>query len=75
MDKDTKEVLEIVNFIKDRMATKDDVEQLQGELKQDIDDTRAEIRSKIDGLHRRLDEELDKRKVLEVKVLNLESRV
>jgi hypothetical protein len=31
MDKDTKDILEAVNFIKDRMATKDDLADLRNE--------------------------------------------
>jgi hypothetical protein len=39
---------------------------------QDFEDVRAEIRNKVGGLHQRLDEELDKRKLIDVRVTNLE---
>lgn len=43
MEKDTREILEIINFIKDRMATKEDVAELRDEL-------RTEFKSEIGGL-------------------------
>jgi hypothetical protein len=64
MDKDTKDILETVNFIKDHMVTKADfddaVEKLDGRL--------TAVESKIGGIHNRIDDEALKR-------ANLENRV
>jgi uncharacterized coiled-coil DUF342 family protein len=43
MDKNTKDILEAVIFIKDRMATKDDIAELRTELKSDITGLRNEF--------------------------------
>ncbi len=43
MDKNTKDILEAVIFIKDRMATKDDIAELSTELKGNIADLRTEF--------------------------------
>ncbi len=43
MDKNTKDILEAVIFIKDRMATKDDIAELRTELKGDITGLRKEF--------------------------------
>jgi hypothetical protein len=64
MDKDTKDILEAVNFIKDHMVTKTDfddaVKKLDGRL--------TAVESKIGGIHNRIDDEALKR-------ANLENRV
>jgi predicted RNase H-like nuclease (RuvC/YqgF family) len=57
-----KELTEVVFFMKDRMATKEDLDLVKAELKRDIH-----------GLGNRLDDELDKRKALEVRVGKLEN--
>ena len=64
MDKDTKDILEAVNFIKDHMVTKTDfedaVEKLDGRL--------TAVESKIGGIHNRIDDEALKRENLENRV-------
>ncbi len=62
MDDNTKDILEAVNFIKDRMATKDDVIDLRTELKSEIDSLRIEmqegfasVRAEIRDVRRRLE--------------------
>jgi hypothetical protein len=64
MDKDTKDILEAVNFIKDHMVTKTDfddaVEKLDGRL--------TAVESKIGGIHNRIDDESLKRGNLENRV-------
>ena len=59
---DIKEILETVIFIKNKMATKEE-----------LADVKAELKSDIQGIHNRLDDELDKRKILEVRVSRLEA--
>jgi hypothetical protein len=63
MDKDTKDILEAVNF-KDHMVTKtefeDAVEKLDGRL--------TAVESKIGGIHNRIDDEALKRGNLENRV-------
>ena len=72
MKKDeAKEILETVNFIKDRMATKDDLQEVQKELKDNI----RRVEMKVEGVDKRLDYELDKRKTLEVRVANVEQNL
>jgi len=86
MDANTKDILETVNFIKDNMATKEDLAELKNELSEridtveerlnnKIDGAEARLSQRIDGLGSRIDYELDKRKVLEVKVAKLEEKV
>ena len=41
MDANTKYIIEALDFIKERMATKDDVAELRTEVKSDIDSLRA----------------------------------
>src|SRR3989344_3036542 len=72
--KEHEAVLETVEFIKDRMVTKSELSEVRTELKKDIEDTRLELRSKIDGVHRRIDEDLDKRKTLENRMSRIEAR-
>jgi hypothetical protein len=64
IDKDTKDILETVNFIKDHMVTKADfddaVEKLDGRL--------TAVESKIGGIHIRIDDEALKRGNLEKRV-------
>jgi hypothetical protein len=64
MDKDTKDILEAVNFIKDHMVTKTDFDDAVGKL----DDRLTSVESKIGGIHNRIDDEALRR-------ANLENRV
>lgn len=75
------EILEIVSFLKDRMATKEDIGELAGRMdsmdermatKEDLAELKAELKRDIHGLGNQLDNELDKRKALEVRVDTLE---
>lgn len=81
IDKNTKtkngqgEVAEMFSFIVRHMATKEDLEETRQELKAEIRDARAEIVSKTSGLHNRLDQELDKRKVLENDVARIKTHL
>ncbi|MBI5456370.1 hypothetical protein HY969_01385 [Candidatus Kaiserbacteria bacterium] len=74
------QVLEVVEFIKDRMVTKSELKEDLGNFatKEDLKETEERltqaINSKNDGAHRRLDQEVDKRKLLEVRVSKLETR-
>jgi hypothetical protein len=43
MDKDTKDILEAVNFIKDRMATKNDLADLRNEMHEGFADTNRRL--------------------------------
>jgi hypothetical protein len=81
MDKNTKDILEIVNFIKDRMATKDDL----AEMKRDIADVKSTLaeHTKILNDHTRdlamikhdVTTNLDKRLQLEVRVTTIEKHL
>ena len=64
MDKDTKDILEAVNFIKDHMVTKTEFNEAVDKL----DDRLTAVESKIAGIHYRIDDEALKR-------ANLENRV
>jgi hypothetical protein len=71
MDKDTKDILEAVNFIKDHMVTKTEfneaVEKLDGRL--------TAVESKIGGIHNRIDDEALKRGNLVARVTRTEGTV
>jgi hypothetical protein len=64
MDKDTKDLLEAVNFIKDNMVTKTEF----NEAVQKLDDRLTAVESKIGGIHNRIDDEALKRANLETRV-------
>ena len=54
MDQDTKDILEAVNFIKDRMLTKDDVRDITREvIRQEV---HAMIREELKPIHHELKE-------------------
>jgi hypothetical protein len=78
MKKDAeKEILETVNFIKDRMVTKSE---LHEELKLVRDEMATKdglrrVEMKVEGVYKRLDGELDKRKTLEVRVGAIEQNL
>lgn len=58
MDKNTKDSLEAVIFINDRMATKDDIAKLEGEidtLRNEMHEGFASIRAEIRDIRGRLD--------------------
>lgn len=58
MDKNTEDIIESLAFIKDNMATKDDLNDLEGRLGDrisKIDDRLTAVESKIEGTNRRLD--------------------
>ena len=60
------DLADVVMFIKDRMVTKDEHELLSKDV--------TALHSKVDGIVNRLDDELDKRKVLESRVTRLEAK-
>lgn len=71
MDDNMRDILESLVFIKERMATKDDLAEVEtriGARIDKIDDRLAAVESKIGGIHTRVDDETAHRK-------NLESRV
>lgn len=83
MDK-ADEILEVVSFMKKRMVTKDELATLEERMatKEDLTvleeqmatkEGLARVELKVDGVINRLDDELDKRKVLEVRVGRLEN--
>ena len=62
MDKDTSEIIETLNVILAKMATKDEIAELQSEMHEGFADIRAEmhegyadIRSELKDIHIRLD--------------------
>jgi hypothetical protein len=64
MDKDTKDILELVNFIKDHMVTKTEFT----EAIEKLDNRLIAVESKIGGIHNRIDDEALKRGNLETRV-------
>jgi hypothetical protein len=64
MDKDTKDILEAVNFIKDHMVTKAEF----NEAVEKLDNRLTAVESKIGGIHNRIDDEALKRGNLENRV-------
>jgi hypothetical protein len=64
MDKDTKDILEAVNFIKDHMVTKAEFT----EAVEKLDNRLIAVESKIEGIHNRIDDEVLKRGSLETRV-------
>jgi hypothetical protein len=75
MDRNAKDLLEAVNFIKDHTVTKDDLAALPNWLDRRIDTLDA----KIDRLDTKLtkfeESEIDKRKQLEVRVTKVEKHL
>jgi hypothetical protein len=71
MDDNMKDILESLVFIKERMATKDDLAEVErriGARIGKVDDRLTAVESKMGGIHTRIDDETAQRK-------NLESRV
>lgn len=71
----TEEILEIVTFMKDNMATKTELQELAsdvGELKKDMKEVKEKITAVERSLTNRLDNELDKRGHLEARITKLE---
>jgi hypothetical protein len=77
MDKNTRDLLEAVNFIKDHMATKDDIADIKSTMATKDEITRLD--AKIDRLDTKLtkfeESEIDKRKQLEVRVTTIEKHL
>ena len=61
---DTKDILEVVNFIKDHMVTKTEF----NEAVEKLDNRLTAVESKIGGIHNRIDDEALKRGNLETRV-------
>ena len=53
MDKDTKDIIESLDFIKEKMATKSDLKK--------VDDRVKSVESKVEGINKRLDVEAQER--------------
>ena len=64
MDKDTKDILETINFIKDNMVTKTDF----NEGVEKLNDRLTAVESKVGAIHNRIDDETLKRANLEKRV-------
>ena len=64
MDKDTKDILEIVIFLKENMATKDEMDagfkDVNDQLKE-VNDRVISVESKVEGINKRLDVEAEER--------------
>jgi hypothetical protein len=71
MDKDTKDILEAVNFIKDHMVTKADFDEAVDTLGNRL----TAVESKIGGIHNRIDDEALKRGNLETRVRSVVPRL
>ena len=66
-----RDILESLVFIKERMATKDDLAEVETRIGARIDkigDRLAAVESKIGGIHTRIDDETAQRKNLENRV-------
>ena len=75
MDKNANDLLEIVIFIKDNMATKDDLVELETRLEtrletleKKMDDGFLSVRNRIGAMDNRIDDESFKRRDLENRV-------
>ena len=74
MDRNMKDILDTVNFIKDNMATKSDIAELDERLSSvetkvgSIDDRLFAVENKVSSIHNRLDEEMLRRNNLEDRV-------
>jgi len=70
MDQNTKDILEAVNFIKERMLTKDDVREI---VREELEP----VKGKVDGINQRLDTEAMHRSDLKLprRVHDLEEEV
>lgn len=79
------EIFEVVSFIKDRIVTLEErvgtVEERVGTIeermvtKEALARTESSLKNDIRGLGNRLDDELDKRKVLDVRVGKIEEKI
>lgn len=65
------EILEVVIHIKDVMATKEELMEVKKELSNQI----FAIEGKLGGINNRIDNEVDHRKVMNVRVDKLEKKV
>ena len=75
MEDNLRDVLETVNFIKERMVTKDDLAAVETRLDRRIDKLDAKI-DRIDVKLAKFEEnEIDKRLELEVRVTNIEKHL
>jgi CO dehydrogenase nickel-insertion accessory protein CooC1 len=64
MDRDTKDILDVVIFIKDHMVTKSEFT----EAVEKLDNRLTAVEGKIAGIHNRIDDEALKRANLETRV-------
>ncbi|HVM73356.1 MAG TPA: hypothetical protein VMU13_00560 [Candidatus Paceibacterota bacterium] len=78
MDAETKEILEVVNSIKDKMVTKDELQEgldgLRTELKADIKEVGERVlavENRLSAMDNRIDDEAARRKDLENRVRNV----
>ena len=83
MDKDVienklDELTDVVIFIKDHMATKEELTKVEDRLGvriTKVEDRLSAVEGKLDGIVTRMDYELDKRKVMEVQIGTLNKKV
>lgn len=70
IEKNIESLIETVSFIKDNMVTKDDIADMA--TKDDLASVDQRLGQRIGSISNRLDQELDKRKQIEVRVSRLE---
>ena len=78
MDKNTRDLMESVNFIKDNMATKIDIDATNVSLESFKVETANNfeiVNGKIDGIRRWTDIEVEERKKLEDRISKMEEAV
>jgi hypothetical protein len=68
-DKKIDDLTDVVIFIKDRMATKEELREVEERLGNRI----IAVEGKVDGVYNLIDQEVDKRKALEVRTTKLEA--
>ena len=74
MDKNLKDLIDTVGFIKDNMITRDDFERLETKV-DGIEETLSDHSRDLDIIKGDVKSNLDKRMQLEVKVATLEQKV
>lgn len=71
MEKETAEILEVINFIKDRMATKDDL----AELRDNMDARFAAVDRRFDSMDARFDAIENRLSSIEVELRDIRQRI
>ncbi len=77
-DRNMNDLIEIVVSIKDNMVTKTEFAELEKKVDEGFKSVGTQfeqVNGKIDGIHRRIDAELEQRKLLEDRVSKVEAEV